>query len=59
MTLFPFGQYRGERFENIPENYLEWLLRQAWLNDFVYREVQHELVRRGSQFLMAYRKRQK
>jgi exodeoxyribonuclease X len=30
-----FGKYKGQRFENLPEDYLDWLLKQDDLDEGV------------------------
>lgn len=29
---FPFGKHEGERFEDIPDSYFQWLARQDWID---------------------------
>ena len=30
----PFGKYEGERMENVPAAYLDWLRDQKWLKEW-------------------------
>lgn len=42
--LMPFGKYRGEELEDIPEDYLRWLLHNVKLRDPRLRAEVEELV---------------
>jgi uncharacterized protein (DUF3820 family) len=33
MFVLPFGKYKGEGIEDIPDSYLEFLLEQSWMEE--------------------------
>ena len=39
----PFGKYRDVDFEDIPEDYFEWLLDQDWLKDSLRNKIEEFL----------------
>lgn len=39
----PFGKYRGERFEDVPLTYLDWLRGQDWLDRNLKRKIENYL----------------
>jgi hypothetical protein len=39
----PFGKYRGEPLWRLPKMYLQWLAREAELNESLKSAVEHEL----------------
>ena len=30
-SLFPFGKYKGEKMQDVPASYLEWVGGQEWI----------------------------
>jgi hypothetical protein len=42
----PFGRHRGEPLEDVPSDYLDWLLRVCTLQPPLRRAVQDEVARR-------------
>jgi len=45
----PFGKHKGEPVEDLPTDYIEWLLREANLRDDLAEELQNQLDMRGGQ----------
>lgn len=43
----PFGKHKGERIDEIPSDYLRWLLDNANLDDEIAAHVAEVLRRRG------------
>ena len=39
----PFGKHKGRNFDQIPVDYLNWLLRQKWLQAGIRREIEEYL----------------
>jgi len=39
-SILTFGKYKWWDVEDIPDNYLEWLLEQDWLNPDLYDEIE-------------------
>ena len=33
-NLMPFGKYKGRDMDNIPADYLDWLIGQDWIGKF-------------------------
>jgi len=33
-SLMPFGKYKGRKMKEVPASYLDWLHRQAWIEDW-------------------------
>ena len=30
---FPFGKHKGSSLHEVPDNYLDWILKQTWVRD--------------------------
>ena len=46
VSIMPFGKYKGCRFEDIPDSYFDWLIRQDWLRPKLKRRIIQEQTRR-------------
>lgn len=44
--IIPFGKYKGQDFDDIPIDYIQWLEEQNWLKDELRQECQFQLDRR-------------
>jgi len=31
-SLFPFGKYKGEKMQDVPATYLDWLMSTPWID---------------------------
>lgn len=45
LLKMPFGKYAGQRFDEIPEDYLSWILRQKDIDEGVMAAAQREISR--------------
>lgn len=45
----PFGKHSGKEFSEIPQNYLEWTLRQDWIKDPLKGQLERYLQRKPMQ----------
>jgi hypothetical protein len=50
LPRMPFGKYRGQLLEDVPTDYLEWLLDAFPLRPFLRRAVERELTIRAGNF---------
>src|SRR6187431_1399123 len=39
-VIFPFGAHKGKLFKDVPDKYLEWTLKQSWLEKWAGLELQ-------------------
>ena len=47
MTRMPFGKHKGMRIEDLPFEYLEWLVDQDFLREPLARKLKAEYERRA------------
>lgn len=33
-SLMPFGKYKGQKMANVPADYLMWLSKQEWIEEW-------------------------
>ena len=42
-AVIPFGEHKGERLDEVPLKYLDWLLGQDWVFDDLKRKIRKYL----------------
>lgn len=47
VVRMPFGLYKGERLENVPSDYLMWIVENIEDKDWLTSEAQNQLDLRG------------